>query len=158
MTWSAPYTADPGMVAQLKAVDPSAELLYLANGTWALVARPEGVDLSGRRRTGRSMLHHLWRQACPDPVQVRSAQLIAEGYGVVALHRWEYAPCWSLVRWFEEADHVARTGFEAAYDAREQHSDGRAFERHLTATMEDWRVTEGTRGFRHVMRGLRHFT
>lgn len=158
MNWSAPYVADPGMVQQLKRVDPSAELLYLAKGTWALVAKPEGVDLSRRRMTGRNMLKQMWYRGNVDPVSFRSAQLIAEGYGIVAQHQFDYAPLWSLVRWFEEADHVAKTDFAAAYDKRDQHSDGRAFEQLVTATMDDWRVTEGTRGYRHVFKGLRHFT
>ncbi len=158
MNWSAPYVADPGMVGQLKAVDPSAELLYLAKGTWALVAKPEGVDLTRRKQTGRSMLRHMMMKGNPDPVSFRSAQLIAEGYGIVAQHQFDHAPLWSLVRWFEEADHVAKTDFDAQYDKRDAASDGRQFEQTVTDTMADWRVTEGVRGYRHVFKGLRHFT
>ncbi len=158
MNWSAPYAADPSMVRQLKAVDASAELVYLAQGTWALVAKPEGVDLTRRKLTGRNMLREMFKKGAPDPVSFRSAQLIADGYGIVVQQRFDHAPLWSLVRWFEEADHVAKTDFDAAYDKRDAASDGRQFEQTVVDTMEDWRATEGVRGYRHVFQGLRHFT
>src|SRR5690606_25406846 len=82
VNWDAPVTCDPSIREGLQRVDPTAELLYLAQGMWALVAKPEGVNPAGRKRIGRALLERMRGRPDADPVTVRCAKLLAEGYGI----------------------------------------------------------------------------
>lgn len=161
MDWSAPYTAPASVVEGLKRVDPSAELLYLARGSWALVAKPDASSvkdgLARRKLSGRNILRTIRKKGNPDPVTERAAMLVAEGYGIVLIHEWPHAPTHDLVEWFAEADDVAKTKFDEAMDKRMAHSDGRAFEEQVVKTFRDYNATEGVSVYRHSFRGLRHF-
>lgn len=162
MSWSAPVEAPASLRAGLQAVDPSADLLYLAEGTWALVARPEAHRVSDglakRKAIGRRMLANIRRKARRDPVAERSAMLIAEGYGIVAVASWPHAPSHDIVHWFREADERAKHDFDHHMDQRMAHSDGSAFELAVVEGIQEYLEAEGPSLRRHIWRGQRHFS
>lgn len=153
MRWEAVVDAPQHIVEGLKAIDPSAELLYLAQGKWALVARPSGVNLWPRRRIGLNILRQMRRKGVVDPVTERTAMLTAEGYGVILIQAWPHAPTSDLVEWFREADWASRHDMDARMDVHEAESDGRAWEDRMTQRFRDYNESEGRSIYRHVYKG-----
>lgn len=160
MRWAAPHDPDPALLRDLRSIDANADLCYLAHGHWALVVRPETWRLKdgGRRRrlTGLNVLRKHARSRRPDPITMRAAMLLADGCGIVVQAFFPHGPDRELVEWFREATWLERHGhFDAAMDARIAEADGSAADARMAAHLQDWRETEGRRGYRHVFRGSR---
>src|SRR5690606_31483101 len=108
------------------------------------------VNPAGRKRIGRALLERMRGRPDADPVTVRCAKLLAEGYGIVAMHKWDHAPTPDIVDWFKEADWRATNEFEQRYAALEAETDGSAHAARREATMREYLDTEGRSIFRHV--------
>lgn len=158
LDWPAPYTAPESVAQQLWAIEPGVELLYLAEGQWALVSRPakETMVDNGwrRRRTGLNILLNERKKGRENPVTMRAAQLLVHGCAIVTQKRFDGEPAfWEILHWFKEADWRLRMGeFEKAMDSRDAESNGDAQDARMQLSLEDWRNTVGRDSWRHVFK------
>jgi hypothetical protein len=160
LDWSAPWQAPDSVARELWAIEPGVELLYLAEGQWALVSRPERWTMpdGGRRRrlTGWNILAKERKASHANPVTLRVAQLLIAGCAVLWQGTFEHAPDHAIVEWFREANWRYRHGeLEAALDARDAESNGEAHAMRAARSLQEWRETEGKSTYAHVFRGRR---
>lgn len=158
------FAAPENIRSRIRSIDPTCDLFYLAHGHWALMSRPEPWTLKdqgrARRRTGRNLLHRYRGQARPNPVALRCAQLVADGWAVVkqgpilngeiGMHGW--------CHWLDEVTHRMHTeDIDTMMDEADKKSDGTAWAEQNAAVWQDWRDSEGASQHAHVFRGRRHF-
>lgn len=153
LDWSAPWKAPDHLARELWAIEAGAELLYLAEGQWVLVSRPERWTLAdgGRRRrlTGWNILEQ--QRTNPNPVSRRVAQLLLEGCAVLWQGTFDHAPDRSIVEWFREVEWKGRHGYvDAAIDAANMEADGSAQQVRAAQTLEQWKDTEARSIFRYA--------
>jgi hypothetical protein len=92
------------VLAGLRAIDPTAEVVYVGEGRWwvGVVATPNKY----RQRFGMRLLRRTRRQMRPDPAIVRQGLLACEGFSMVA--EYEGDPNGAWIDDFARRDHEWR--------------------------------------------------
>lgn len=127
---------------EVRSIDRTA-VLRRYNGVWALLSRPDYVDLGARKARGLKLLEIAYRTGNTDPVTLGMARDIADGYGVVAIEALPEAQVPLLLRWFREATYRMTHGnVDDEMDKTEAESDGRAHEARRNAAIQDYVESE----------------
>lgn len=143
-----PRTCPPALLAQLRAIDPAAELVYVGEGEWWLgVVKPNTF----RRAQGDHLLAREWKKDHPTWEQIRYGQLMRQGFAYCGSWVIEGEPDGRIVNDFRESTwlwahnrpYVEDQLFEAPERRQQQsfrgmmkdrlHADGRAIYRHAIA-------------------------
>lgn len=112
MTWSVAVpverTAPAWLLAQLRRVDPTVDLVYVGEGKWWLGAVTTPTRF--RYRTGMRLLRRALRSARPLAAIARQGLLVCQGFTLITEYQGDPSGAW--------VDDFARRDFEWRY-----HSD-----------------------------------
>jgi len=138
----------PALLAQLREIDPLAELIYVGEGEWWLgVVKPNTF----RRAQGDALLGREWRKSVKDWQQLRYGQLMRQGFAFCGTWVIEGEPDGRIVNdfrestwlWAHDRDRVEDTLLEKPERVRQQntrsmmkdklHADARSIYRHVVS-------------------------
>lgn len=150
----------PALLAELRAIDDTAELVYVGEGTWWLGAvRPTEI----RRQAGTRILALEERRAKPNPRNVMLGKLLLQGFArIQAYHTTgdpagpvtdcEGHPC-TIVNDFRERDALwRRDRGEQAFRERMARSDGTEKRTQGDARLRDFLLNDGREHYRREVR------
>jgi hypothetical protein len=128
-------TAPAALIAQLREIDPRAELIDYGQGRWYLgVYNPNRARVEAAQR--RLAFLTRFPQAPADDVVYD--RLAAAGFRPIECFRIQGEPGAEIVRWFRRADWVWRHQADEHFAERMRHSTGDHFEEKRTKKIHDF--------------------
>jgi hypothetical protein len=146
-----PRVCPESLLAQLREVDPAAELIYVGEGEWWLgVVKPNTF----RRAQGDAILGREWAKDQPSWEQIRYGQLMRQGFAFCGTWHFIGEPTAKIVQefrestwlWAHDRDQAEDTIFEAP--ERQQQAN-------LRAMMKDRLHADGRSVYRHLVQDRR---
>lgn len=151
----------PALLAQLREIDPTAELVYVGDQQWWLGAVRTNEE---RRKAGEHILAFERRRTQPNPRNIMLGQLLLQGFARIQMYRCagdpsvdrvvdaEGYPC-SIVEDFRARDAAwRRDQGREAFRARLQHSTGEKRREESRAAFRDYLLNDGRAKYRREVR------
>lgn len=149
-------TPPSDLVARLREIDPTAELVYVGAGHWALGSVQPNSDREQRARQTLGFYLHLPAEF-HSPGPVIYARMRMQGFRHIALYSEDDLTNGRLLLDFRERDWNYRNRAEAAYRERiaaaDREEPGNVEKR--IETMLDYLYSEGPSIYRHTFQGRR---
>lgn len=150
------YEPPANVLAALREVDPTVDLVYLGLGVWVLGSVKPNAH---RARVGQRLFAGELRR----PLEAQSmgrfrwARLILQGFRPIDLLDYSDIPSGRVVRDFRYADYRYRHDADAAFEENLVGSDDETGLRERIAVLMDLNNSEGRDIWRHAFGGRRNF-